>query len=182
MLNLVRSSLVRIPEGLAAEGISLRPEQDSDLPFLLGLYHTTRAAELAQVDWSDEQKQAFVQMQFNAQRHHYRTVLKNVGFDVIEQHGTPIGRLYSQELATQLHIVDIALVPDQRGRGLGGRLLAALGFYAAQAGKALGIFVEHQNPARHLYDRMGFEVIGDGGIYLEMERPFAVALALGPVS
>ena len=164
------------------QGVALRPEQDSDGPFLLALYHSTREAELAQVDWNDAQKVAFIEMQFRAQRQHYRTALDNVGYDVILQDGVPIGRLYSQERVTQLHIVDIALVPEQRGRGLGGRLLAEIGFNAAQAGKALGIFVEHQNPARHLYDRLGFEVIGDAGIYLEMERPVAVALAHGPIS
>ena len=182
MLNLVRSPLVGVPDGLARQGVTLRPEQAGDEPFLLALYHSTREAELDRVDWNDAQKQAFVQMQFNAQRQHYREVLQHVGFDLILQNGTPIGRLYSQERVTQLHIVDISLMPGQRGQGIGGKLLAALGYNAALAGKALGIFVEHQNPARHLYDRMGFQVVENGGIYLEMERPAAVALANGPVS
>lgn len=182
MRNLVRSSLVRVPESLARQGIALRPEQDSDAPFLLALYGSTREAELAQVDWSEAQKQAFIQMQFGAQRQHYRNVLEDVGFDLILKDGVPKGRLYSQERVTQLHIVDIALMPDLRGQGVGGKLLEAIGYHAAQAGKAIGIFVEHQNPARHLYDRLGFEAIRDTGIYLEMERPAAVALAHGPIN
>ena len=182
MLNLVRSPLVRVPDSLARQGVSLRPEQDGDLDFLRALYRSTREAELAQVDWSDAQKDSFVQMQFNAQRQHYRGTLENVGYDLILQNGAPIGRLYSQERVTQLHIVDIALIPGQRGHGLGGKLLEALGYNAAQVGKGLGIFVEHQNPARHLYDRLGFEVIADAGIYIEMERPAAMGLANGPIS
>lgn len=182
MLNLVRSPLVRMPESLVRQGMTLRPEQDGDDPFLLALYRSTREAELAQIDWDEAQKSAFVQMQFNAQRHHYRHALENVGFDVILENASPIGRLYTQERVTQLHIIDIAVMPAQRGRGIGGLMLQALGYNAALAGKALGIFVEHQNPARRLYDRLGFEMIQDAGIYIEMERPVAVALAQGPFS
>ncbi|MBA4174599.1 MAG: GNAT family N-acetyltransferase, partial [Hyphomicrobium sp.] len=70
----MRSALVRIPPALAAHGLALRPEAAADDAYLLALYATTRAAELEQVQgWTPEQKQAFVAMQFNAQRHHYRT-------------------------------------------------------------------------------------------------------------
>ncbi len=183
MLLSARSPLVVLAPSLVAQGIRLRAELPEDDPFLIALYRTTRESELDMLpDWSEEQKQAFVLFQFNAQRHHYRTVLENVAFDVIERHGEPIGRLYSQELRSQLHIVDIALSPEVRGQGLGGAILESLGFHAARAGKALGIFVESYNPARHLYDRLGFQSIGEQHIYVEMERPVEVALARGEVA
>lgn len=183
MVFSARSPLVALSPSLVAQGVVLRPEAPEDDPFLIALYRTTRERELDMVpDWSEEQKQAFVLFQFNAQRHHYRTVLEKVAFDVIERAGEPIGRLYSQELNTQLHIVDIALVPEVRGQGLGGAILESLGFHAAKAGKPVGIFVESYNPARHLYDRLGFQPIGEQDIYLEMERPVEVALARGAVA
>jgi hypothetical protein len=58
---------------LAARGFALRPESDEDIPFLRRLHASTRAAELAQTGWSDAQKLAFTDNQFDFQRQHYRT-------------------------------------------------------------------------------------------------------------
>jgi ribosomal protein S18 acetylase RimI-like enzyme len=174
-----RSPLVGVPESLRRKGVRLRPEIATDDPFLIALYRSTRERELAMVpQWSDEQKCAFVAQQFAAQRHHYRHALANVGFDVIERRGSPIGRLYTQERETQLHIVDIALSPEARGSGLGTAILEGLIAAAASAGKPVGIFVEQVNPALGLYRRLGFETIAVQDIYLEMERPIVPALAM----
>lgn len=169
----MRSPLVRIPPALAAQGITLRGETADDDPYLLALYATTRQAELDQVaDWLPEQKQAFIAMQFNAQRQHYRHALANVAFDVIERAGAPIGRLYTREGEAMLHIVDILLDPAERGAGLGGALLQGLADEARTAGKVLSIFVESYNPARRLYERLGFVQVGEPkGFYVEMEIP-----------
>lgn len=175
----MRSTLVRVPSELAAKGIALRPEAPEDDPYLLALYATTREAELDQVEgWLPEQRQAFVAMQFNAQRHHYRNALANVAFDVIERGGVPIGRLYTQELQTTLHIVDILLDPAERGAGLGAALLQQLTADAHTAGKVVSIHVEIYNPARRLYERLGFVQVGEEqGIYIEMEVPLPAELA-----
>lgn len=169
----VRSALVRIPPALAAQGVSLRAEAEGDDAYLVSLYATTRQAELDQVpDWSPEQKQAFVSMQFNAQRHHYRHALANVAFDVIERDGVPVGRLYTQEGQTMLHIVDILLDPSVRGAGLGTALLQSLADEARAADKVLSIFVETYNPAKRLYERLGFVQVGaPQGHLVEMEIP-----------
>lgn len=175
----MRSPLVQVPEELAAAGVRLRPEQPADDLFLIALYRTTREAELEQAaHWTEEQKHGFVLMQFNAQRHHYQNALKNVSFDVIERHGEPIGRLYTQELETGLHIVDIVLMPELRGAGLGTAILKRLAADAAAAGKVLNIFVEFYNPAKHLYERLGFVQVGEPqGFVIEMEIPLSAAQA-----
>jgi ribosomal protein S18 acetylase RimI-like enzyme len=171
----LRSPLVRIPEKLARAGIGLRPEVPSDDAFLLALYRSTREHELAMLPhWDEAAKAAFIAQQFAAQRHHYRGVIENCSFDVIERKGAPIGRLYVQERQTQLHIVDIALMPEERGRGVGQALLESLIREASVAGKATGIFVESYNPARRLYERLGFTPIGEQSVYVEMERPAGV--------
>jgi len=169
----MRSALVRMPPALAAQGMALRPETAADDAYLLALYATTRAAELDQVQgWTPEQKQAFVAMQFNAQRHHYRTALGDVAFDVITRAGEPIGRLYTREGETMLHIVDILIDPAERGAGIGTALLQGLAADARAAGKVLSIFVESFNPAKRLYDRLGFVQVGEPkGFYIEMEIP-----------
>ena len=158
-----------LPAALASQGFRLRPETDDDIPFLLRLYASTRADELAAVPWSEEQKQAFLDNQFHAQRQHYRATMPACRFDIIEQDGAPAGRLYVETGATRLHVVDIALMPQWRGRGSGTAILRALQAAAAEAGKGVAIFVERFNPALRLYRRLGFTDIADHGVYLEME-------------
>jgi ribosomal protein S18 acetylase RimI-like enzyme len=158
-----------LPAALVLQGFRLRPETDDDIPFLMRLYASTREEELRPILWSDDQKQAFLASQFQAQRHHYRTYIGGCAFDVLERHGAPVGRLYLDARPTRLHIVDIALMPDLRGQGLGTAILEALQATAGAQGKGLGIFVEKFNPALRLYRRLGFTEVADQEVYWEME-------------
>jgi ribosomal protein S18 acetylase RimI-like enzyme len=158
-----------LPAVLSLQGFALRHETDSDIPLLIRVYASTREEELAPVPWTDEEKQAFLAQQFQAQRSHYRTYFADCAFDVIEQRGTPAGRLYLQERQTQLHIIDVTLLPDWRRRGIGTAILKALQDAGRAGGKGVGIMVEKFNPALRLYARLGFKQIADHGVYLEME-------------
>lgn len=158
-----------LPAALLSQGYALRPETEDDIPFLMRLYASTREQELAPVPWTPEQKQAFLASQFQAQRHHYRTYFGGCAFDVLEHRGEPAGRLYVDVRKTNLHIVDIALLPEWRGRGVGTAIITAMQTSARAAGKGVGIFVEKFNPALRLYRRLGFADIADHEIYLEME-------------
>ena len=158
-----------LPAALSSQGFALRPETEADIAFLMRLYASTREEELAGVPWTAEQKGAFLAQQFQAQRTHYRRHFAGSAFDVLEQNGEPVGRLYLQGRQAQLHIIDIALLPDWRGSGVGAAILKALQVAARARGKGVGIMVEKFNPARRLYQRLGFKPIADHGIYLEME-------------
>lgn len=158
-----------LPERLLAQGLSLRPETDVDLPFLIQVFASTRAEELALVPWTEDEKRAFLVDQFSAQRKHYRAYFPDAAYDVLERDGAPIGRLYVDERQTRIHILDIALMPDRRGSGVGTAIIGALQDYARARGKGTDIFVERINPAKSLYDRMGFKVVREEEIYLEMD-------------
>ena len=161
-----------LPAALLTQAFTLRPETDADIAFLMRLYASTREEEMAPVPWSAEQKQAFLASQFQAQRQHYRKFFADSAFGVIEQRGEPAGRLYLQVRQTQLHIIDIALLPDWRRRGIGTAILQALQAAGRDCGKGVGIMVEKFNPALRLYRRLGFTDIADHEVYLEMEwRP-----------
>jgi GNAT superfamily N-acetyltransferase len=155
----------------------LRAATDADLPFLLRLYASTREEELAAVDWSSEQKEAFVRQQFEAQHAWYAEQYAPAGtsFDVVELDGEPVGRLYVARWPREVRIVDISLLPPWRGRGLGSRLLRELFAEADAAGKPVTIHVERFNPALRLYARLGFALREDKGVYLLLERPVAGA-------
>jgi GNAT superfamily N-acetyltransferase len=149
----------------AAAGLTFRPITDSDLPFLARLYASTRMEELSVTDWSDAQKAAFLQMQFDAQHAHYQQHYQGTDFLVIERAGEPVGRLYLARWRVEHRIVDIALLPANRGAGVGTALLRDLLDEAALAGKAVTIHVEKFNPALTLYRRLGFVAAGEEGAY-----------------
>jgi ribosomal protein S18 acetylase RimI-like enzyme len=163
------SSAFALPAALLAQGYALRPETDADIPFLMQLYASTRADELAPIPWSAEQKQAFLTSQFQAQRRHYRGHFAQCAFDILEQNGVPAGRLYLDARPARLHIIDISLLPEWRGKGLGTAILEALMAAAQAGGRGVGILVEKFNPALRLYRRLGFTDIADREVYLEME-------------
>lgn len=156
-------------------GITLRPATDDDLAFLHRLYATTREDELRQVDWSDAQKAEFVRQQFEAQHRFWHENYTDTSWDVVELHGEPVGRLYVARWPGDIRIVDIALLPAHRGSGIGTGLIRALLAEGDASGRKVSIHVEIFNPARRLYERLGFVQAGDRGVYLLMERaPAAV--------
>jgi ribosomal protein S18 acetylase RimI-like enzyme len=149
--------------------ISLRhitPEDDS---FLAGLYASTRAEELAVTGWSEEDIAAFCRRQFDAQTAHYVEKYAGASLQVIEQAEVPIGRLYVARWEREIRIMDIALLPEHRGSGIGTKLLRELQDEARSAGKALTIHVERFNPALRLYERLGFQTIEDKGVHLLLQ-------------
>jgi ribosomal protein S18 acetylase RimI-like enzyme len=148
--------------------ITYRRATPEDAEFLYQVYAHTRYEELATTGWNSEQMEAFLRMQFHAQDTHYRKFYPNSTFDVVMLAGTPIGRLYLDREPHRLLIMDIALLPAHRGTGFGTRILTGLLAEAAAAGQRVSIHVETYNPARHLYDRLGFVQIGEAGVYLEM--------------
>jgi len=82
-----------------------------------------------------------------------------------------LGRLYVDRWADEIRIIDIALLPQYRGRGIGRAILESLLDEAASRdrGRVVRIHVEHMNPAMRLYVRLGFYEIEDKGIYKLME-------------
>ncbi len=141
----------------------LRPATPADRDFLLAVYAGVREAELAQVAWPEGAKEAFVRQQFEAQDRYYREYYANAAFDVIEVEGELAGRLYVDRWPAEIRIVDIALAPSFRGRGVGTALLRELMAEAEASGRSLTIHVEHGNPARRLYERLGFVPVAERG-------------------
>lgn len=149
--------------------ITLRPAETHDEHFLYTVYASTRLEEMALVDWTESQKETFLHMQFDAQRRSYLIQFPTAQHQLILRDGTPIGRMITARSAAEIYIVDIALLPDQRNKRIGTRLLEDLQCEAAREGKALRLHVEFFNPARHLYERLGFTGVRQSGFYFEME-------------
>jgi ribosomal protein S18 acetylase RimI-like enzyme len=148
--------------------VTLRPARPEDEPFLYDLYASTRAAELAALDWSSAQQEAFLSLQFRAQQAHYAEY-PNPDPQIIVELDRAIGRLLVSRLTDEIRLVDIALLPQWRGRGIGAALIRQLLDEAARAGKPVRLHVEKWNPAQRLYRRLGFVPRADDGLYCLME-------------
>ena len=149
----------------AAFDVSYRPLAEGDLPFIAALYASTRAEEVAATAWPEEMQRAFLDHQFQAQHDHYQGHYPAASWLVVEAAGAPIGRLYLDDRDGDLHLIDISLVPERRGGGIGTAIMADLLDWARGRGKTMTLYVEPPNPARRLYERFGFAPEGEAGVY-----------------
>ncbi len=149
-----------------AREVSLRPATPADRDLLFRVYASTREEELAPVPWPAEAKEAFLRQQFDAQDAWWRTHYAGATFEVVVVDGRDAGRLYLWEGPSEIRIVDVALLPEARGGGAGRRLIRDVQRRAMAAGKSVTIHVERMNPALALYERLGFRLVEDKGVYL----------------
>ena len=149
--------------------ITLQPTGDDDEAFLRSLYASTRQDEVAAWGWPPAQVEAFLQMQFLAQRTGYAAAYPGARHELILEDGHPIGRLYVWRKGDELRLVDISLLPGARGRGIGTALMRRLMAEAAAHGERLCLQVATTNRARQLYLRLGLRRTGGDAVYDEME-------------
>ena len=154
----------------ATNDFQLRSVEPGDEEFIYRVYASTRQEELAQTGWNKAQKEAFLRQQFDTQDRYYKEHYGGAEFSVILSEGLPGGRRYVIRWPGEIRIMDIALLPEYRGKGTGTSLLGALISESEEAEKTLSIHVERFNPALHLYERLGFRQKEDKGVYLLMER------------
>ncbi|MBL8222342.1 MAG: GNAT family N-acetyltransferase [Bryobacterales bacterium] len=138
--------------------VSLRPEGAEDSAFLLSLYESAYGAALAMLPVPEAQKQTLVEMQFRAQAAHYRQAYPDASFDIVVRDGEQVGRLCVWRGEGEMRIVDLALMPQVRGLGIGTALIEAVLDEGQRTGCAVRLRVEPWNPARGLYGRLGFVV------------------------
>ena len=151
--------------------VETRPVAPEDDEFLLDVYASTRAEELAPVPWTDEQKRAFLRMQLDAQRGEYFKRFPDADYRVILVEGRPAGRLWVARTPEQIRLLDIALLPEFRGRGVGARLVRRLAAEAERAGLPVRHMVFQLNEgAMRFYERLGFTRLELHGAYWEMEK------------
>jgi ribosomal protein S18 acetylase RimI-like enzyme len=150
------------------DSISLRPATDADYGFMRRLYASARAEEMERFPFDDAQKKAFLDQQFAAQFEHYGIHYPTCERNIVERDGVPVGRFWLDEWRDQIRIVDIALLPECRGAGIGSRLLHEVLDRGRACGKPVTIHVEAFNPALRLYQRLGFEKVDTNGVYFLM--------------
>jgi RimJ/RimL family protein N-acetyltransferase len=156
-------------QSTAPANVTLRPVGADDHDFLLEIYGSTRAEELAFVPWTAEQQQVFVEAQFAAQQDHYAKKYPAASHDIIVSDNRPVGRLYVARLDQEIRIVDITLLPAERNAGIGSYVIKQLLDEANRSGKVTRIYVEEFNPSLRLFERLGFSPSEQHGMHLLLQ-------------
>lgn len=128
----------------------LRPATQADIPFLMDLRHQCMDAAMlaAGKTLSDEA--------------HLQRILHEFGWaHIVQLAGEPVGLLKVVRTAPVWNLIQIQVAPAEQGKGLGEQLLRTLMAEAMAAGASIKLDVFKVNPALHLYERLGFSVIGE---------------------
>jgi ribosomal protein S18 acetylase RimI-like enzyme len=149
--------------------LRIRPELPEDENFLWQVYATTREDELNLTNWNAETRRAFVDSQFKAMRIGYAAQYPEAEFCVIMLGEERIGRMVVDRGPGVLRLVDIAVLPEYRGRGIGSHYLKKLANEAEQNKKMLRLHVFKGSRPWRLYERLGFVKIEENGPYEHLE-------------
>jgi ribosomal protein S18 acetylase RimI-like enzyme len=168
-MRLLQQFEVRMPWATRMN-ISLRSFTPQDQEFVFQLYADTRRQEVSAWGWGQQQQETFLRMQFNAQQRWYDTAYKDATHEIIEGEAGPIGRIMVLRADDHNVLVDIALLADHRGHGIGGKLLRDLLEQSDKDRVPVRLQVLKANPARRLYERLGFVQTGENEMYFQMER------------
>lgn len=169
------------PPPVEARGMGLRHAAAADVQFLLELHRSFRMDELAVLSWPLEQKHAFLDQQFAFQHRNYMAAFPNADFLVVELEGRPMGRLYLDVDPSRWHVIDIGLLPESRGAGMGTTLLSAIQRHAAASGAGVVLHVEQHNVRAHrLYRRLSFRDVDIGSTHIRMEWQDGACAAATP--
>jgi len=148
--------------------ISLRRALVEDEEFLFKVYAATRREEIAGWGLDAAQQEMFLRMQFRAQQFQYEDY-DDSGKSIIMEDDGPIGRLIVSRSESEIHLVDIALLPEHRSGGIGTKILEDLFNEASERNIPLRLEVSAVNRAAGLYKRLGFRIVDESETYLRME-------------
>lgn len=147
----------------------LRPVEPADGAFLFRLYASTREEELAAWDWPPAQREMFLRMQFTMRSRGHAAAHPAAQGSIILQNEIAVGTCLVSETGDHVHLVNLALLPEHRGAGLGRRVIESLQTLAAETARPLRLTVAHDNRAARLYARLGFVATGQDEVYTRME-------------
>lgn len=141
-----------------------------DWPFLARVYADSRAEELAPVPWPEQAKADFLRQQFELQKLHYDTHYQGASMWVVRWEGEPVGRVYVFRGATDIRLMEVAVLRSWRRRGIGRAILTELVAESDRRGIPLSLHVEPLNPIVPFYRALGFAQVEDRGAYVFMRR------------
>lgn len=151
--------------------LALRHAAAADAAFCRALYASTRD-DLQRLSLPSAQLDDLIALQQRVHEAGRLAHFPNADVLILEHEGVPAGRVVVDASGPAWRLVDLALLPAMRGRGLAGAVLAALQRRAAAAGAGIGLSVMRANTAAlRLYRRCGFAVVADDALQYHMRWP-----------
>ena len=155
---------------MSISSLTLRSVTENDEPFLLVLFASVRTREFSHLQADDQTKIELIRVQHQIRSNQYGVQYPRADHSIVMRDGLPIGRMLVDRNAEEIHLVDISLLQDHRGLGIGTQLLQELINESVAANAPLTLFVEDGNPAKRLYARLGFAEVGYQPPYVSMTR------------
>ena len=146
---------------------ALRQAVPADSAFEQYLYASTRD-DLRPL--GPEVFDGLVGMQFRAQSMSIRLDHPRADKKIVVVDDTPVGRIIVDADGSHIEVVDVALLPEFRCHGIGSSVLRGVLSHADRVGRSVRLHVEKQSRAVRLYERLGFSISGDVGMYFAMLR------------
>lgn len=128
--------------------IEWRAATPADMPFLLSLRKLTMTEHL--------QRAA---MPTDDDAHHQRIASNFEDARILHDGEVLIGLLKLSRTGNAWHLHQIQILPEHQGNGIGKAVLRRVLDEARCAGAAVSLSVLHGNPARRLYELLGFECV-----------------------
>ncbi len=140
------------------QALTFRAATEADIPFLLELRRQTMSEHLrlSGIDPSESERRERVLASFDCA-------------EIILLSGTPVGLLKVVRTPDDWNLVQIQILPEKQGRGFGSTILKKLLTDAVQAHVSVSLSVLKANPARHLYERLGFRIVGENDQAYDMQ-------------
>lgn len=149
--------------------IELRPvKMPDDEEFLIAAYATTRD-DVKYLPFDEAGKQAFILMQYTAQRDHYAVHYKDAYNYIILYDGKPAGRHMIYYGTEDIRLVDTVVLPEFQNKGIGSAVINDALKEGAEMGLPCVLHVIKESPAIRLYERLGFRVVSEIGMHDCME-------------
>ena len=128
------------------------------LPLVLGVYLLTMRPYVQELTVWDEQKQ----------RTSFAAQWKLEEVRIISVDGTDVGWLQVAELPTEIRLQKFFVSPQYQRSGIGSEILSNLLATWRSTGKKIVLRVLKTNPARRLYERLGFSVVAEEDVTFRM--------------
>nr|WP_294510995.1 GNAT family N-acetyltransferase [uncultured Rhodopila sp.] len=150
--------------------VVLRPELPNDSGFLYALFRCHNLPVLSAMPVDEATRETLMRMQFDSQTRSYRAQYPDARFDIVERDSVAVGRLIVHADDQAGCIVDIGLLPDRQGAGLGTALLSAV--LADLAGRCPVVRCQvlwNNERSLRMCRRAGFADAGEAPPFVQLE-------------
>ncbi len=151
--------------------ISIRPATDRDEPFLKQVHEAARLWEFEVLlqTGQEELYHKVVAQQYRSQLQSYEADFPQAHYAVIQWTDRPIGRLYLNYREDEVRVLDIGILPEYRGHGIGEIVLKGICIEAGLRRVPVRLHVHYLSRARAFYQSVGFRQTAEVLPHIAME-------------